>query len=176
MNSELRAMLTGGGLVLAVVGGLFGLWSMKMAPDPPAMSSARKEEGQVRDAITAQMREFMTHYRRANDALARRDTERTLANLLVIADFSEELQHSRVEHKVPADNVVALRTSADAAAAAVRAGAPDAVDRVRGLAQSCNDCHARQNGPPPEKLFGAELTAVRGEPLPVQAPAAPASP
>jgi hypothetical protein len=40
MGAEMRAMLTGGGVVLVVVGGLFGLWSMGQAP-----ASARGDGG-----------------------------------------------------------------------------------------------------------------------------------
>ncbi len=155
MGAEMRAMLTGGGVVLVVVGGLFGLWSMGQAPAPPAVTVARAEETAVRKELLATMHEFISHYKRASLAIKAGNSDVALAHLGMVAEFATDLDASdRLGHRIPEDQIKSLRTQVASATEAVKTKAPNAVQAVLDLRNHCVACHATQKGPTPEVLFG----------------------
>lgn len=153
MNSEFKSMLVGAGVMLVVVGGVFGLWSMSVAPAPPAIAAATKAATQERTAVLEHMRAFIHHYNRANAAVVKDDKERALAHLVMLQENADELGALRLEHKIPEENVTRLRQQVKTASDAIRAGDATAAQAVTTLRSTCIECHAANKGPAPETIF-----------------------
>ena len=154
MNNDLRSMLMGAGVALLVVGGIFGVWSMTVAPEPPSVRQAKAQEQLVRQEVQGHMREFISNWRRTLTAVDRKDPERAAAHLVVMAEIAEDLQGGRLAHKIPVEQLNALRASLDVALAAVKQDGPGARETVVALKGQCMACHATQNGPPPTLFDG----------------------
>jgi hypothetical protein len=158
VNDEMRAMLTGGGVVLGLVVGVAGVWSMTKAPDPPAVADARKEEKAARTLVVNNMHEFMTHYRRANQDMEKgAPKERILAHLSIMTEFSEEMASNR-GHEVPPEQLKALRQQLDNCANAVDNAWPSARQELADLKRTCVNCHEMQKkGPTGDEMFPPPL-------------------
>jgi hypothetical protein len=155
MNNDMRSMIVGGAIVAVVFGGVLGLWSMTVAPAPPSVQVARAQENAVKQEVQGHMREFISNWRRTQNALGKNNRELAAAHLMVMDELADDLQEGRLGHKIPAEQIQALRTALGGALTAVKAGDPNARDTVVNIKNQCMACHATQNGPSPT-IFEAQ--------------------
>lgn len=148
-STELKAMLMGGVVVLVLIGGGVGLWSMTVAPPPPAIQEARTEERDARTNVRFHMRSFIDHFQRTRKALATGDLERAGAHLLVMHEMSEDLEQGRLEHRIPPEQLKELRVSLEKTRSSLETSAASVPGQLDAIQAACLHCHGLQEGPPP---------------------------
>lgn len=147
MNGPLKWILVGVGITLVLGGAALGLWSMSIAPPPPAMAKAAQDSKLVRAEVFDHMDEFLRHDAHAEAAMAMDHTDLARAHLMIMQEVAEELRADHLATRVPPEKLGVLQANLANAVALLDKSDPGAKSAITALKLSCTACHATQNGP-----------------------------
>lgn len=147
-----------GGLTLAGLAAGLGIWTLVIAPGPPAAAAAIKEVRERRFEVREVMDEILAHEARARTALASDQRERALAHLIVMDELVGELRSPHL--KISEGNLEPIADAIRRAIEAARKGDPAAGTILDAMRVDCTRCHATMQGPGFGTVEGPALPAT----------------